>query len=80
MNLDKDISSWGVVKADAVMRMSPAAIQNVLAMALHDIAILGMEYQKRGDHISALLGQLEGRPIKHPQQAAQREAARAAIT
>lgn len=31
-------------------------------------------------HIDNLLHQLEGRPVKHPQQSEQRAAARAAIT
>lgn len=43
MNLNKDVSSWAVVKPDAVMTMSPAAIRNVLAMALEDIQRLGRE-------------------------------------
>jgi hypothetical protein len=43
MNLNKDVSSWAVVKADAVMAMSPAAIQNVLTMALEDIQRLGRD-------------------------------------
>lgn len=41
MNLNKDVSSWGAVKADAVMTMSPAAQINVLTMALDDIQRLG---------------------------------------
>ncbi len=31
------------------------------------------------DHVRKLLRQLEGQPVKHPQQSAEREAARAAI-
>ena len=67
MNLNKDVSSWAVVKPEAVMTMSPAAVRNVLTMALEDIARLGREMdgmQKRLDRwepkmtvTSALAGQ-----------------------
>ncbi len=46
MNLNKDVSSWSVVKAETVMTMSPTAIQNVLTMALQDIQRLGHELER----------------------------------
>jgi len=46
MNLDKDISSWAKVQPDSVMSMSGAAQKNILTMALHDIAILGLELER----------------------------------
>lgn len=81
MNLNKDPSSWAQVSAKAVITMSSAqAAENVLGMALEDIQCQNREIERLRTHVRALLGQLEGRPIKHPQQTAEREAARAALT
>jgi hypothetical protein len=54
MNLDKDISSWAKVQPDSVMSMSGAAQKNVLTMALHDIAILGVENERLRTALAAI--------------------------
>ena len=65
MNLNKDVSSWAVVKAEAVMAMSPAAIKNVLTMALQDIQRLGRE-KDTPDPDMVRFGASEGAAYAYP--------------
>lgn len=61
MNLNKDVSSWAVVKPESVATMSEAAQRNILVMALEDIQRLGRMLESEIDARNKCMAALRGK-------------------